>query len=324
MEEILDILGKKLKGEASPEELTALQEWLDSDPENQILANELSATWDKSEDGGFDWEPNVDTAWNRFSNEVNFGSNDNEQDNTRTGGFSSMWKVAASIAVVVGVALAAFFIMGSGDTVWTSQDTKLAVTLPDGSTVHLNHHSEIIVPANFNEDERNIILTGEAFFDVTPDKQRPFIIECQDSKTTVLGTSFNIRELDKAVQIDVVTGKVNFAKGANSIDLIKGERAFTDEDGVAKSTYNLVDASLYKKRKMQFDDQKLSEVFPLMEQYFGVIIETKNDNIRNCDFHGVFTAPELIEMCDVIEEATGNNYKIVGQKVVFSGDGCSD
>ena len=61
-----------------------------------------------------------------------------------------------------------------------------------------------------------------------------------------------------------------------------------------------------------------------MEQYFGVIIETENELIRECPFRGNFTTPELIDMCETIEETTDVSYEIVGQKVVFSGDGCSE
>ena len=224
----------------------------------------LQLRGDKSEDGGFDWDPNVDAAWDRFSNEVDFGNNSGEENNTNSGGFGSMWKIAASIAIIIGVGVSAWFFMKSGDTVWTSQDTKLAVTLPDGSTVHLDHHSQITVPSDFNEDERNIILIGEAFFEVSPDKHRPFIIQCQDSKTTVLGTSFNIRELEsKNVQIDVVTGKVNFAKGANSVELTTGERAITDGDGVAKSTFNIVDPGTLREKKTVFRRQTTRRSVPI-------------------------------------------------------------
>src|SRR5690606_2603405 len=77
-----------------------------------------------------------------------------------------------------------------------SKVTKLAhqlLLLPDGSTVLLNNNSSLDFPQQFTGDTREVILKGEAYFDIKPDASRPFIIHTGKVKTRVLGTAFNIR-----------------------------------------------------------------------------------------------------------------------------------
>ena len=69
---------------------------------------------------------------------------------------------------------------------------KTIEVLPDGTTVYLNTNSKIIFPKRFEKNKREITLKGEAFFEVTKDKNRPFIINVNEAQVEVLGTSFNI------------------------------------------------------------------------------------------------------------------------------------
>jgi hypothetical protein len=90
----------------------------------------------------------------------------------------------------------------------TPRGQKSLITLPDGSRVFLNSESSISYPEFFSKDKREISLTGEAFFDVTRDENRPCIIHSGNVVTKVLGTSFNIQAFDgKDILVTVATGK---------------------------------------------------------------------------------------------------------------------
>lgn len=92
-------------------------------------------------------------------------------------------------------------------TITYKNDIRL-ISLPDGTRVWLNQNTEIDYPARFSKNERNVTLKGEAFFEVKRDPSRPFIITSGAVKTTVLGTSFNVRAYnDNDAQVSVRTGK---------------------------------------------------------------------------------------------------------------------
>lgn len=85
-----------------------------------------------------------------------------------------------------------------------------SIVLPDGSTVTLNITSSLSYPSDYNHKERKVILTGEGYFKVAPDQQRPFIVQSAGLETQVLGTTFNIEAHPGAAQIRVAltTGKI--------------------------------------------------------------------------------------------------------------------
>lgn len=98
---------------------------------------------------------------------------------------------------------------------YTQQETKHGeckkIQLKDGTIVILNATSKIIIPSNFNNESRFITLEGEAFFDVAPNTEKPFVIQSGDAKIKVLGTSFNVKayKTDELMAVTVSTGKVN-------------------------------------------------------------------------------------------------------------------
>src|SRR5690606_1488289 len=84
------------------------------------------------------------------------------------------------------------------------------ITLSDGSQVWLNESSTIRYPEHFEKDKREVLLSGEACFDVGPDKKRPFVVKTSKVTTRVLGTSFNVNAYQKEPQtkVTVETGRV--------------------------------------------------------------------------------------------------------------------
>ena len=92
-------------------------------------------------------------------------------------------------------------------------------TLPDGSFVTLNKNSSIHYPKKFPGRKRNIELKGEAFFTVTPDKEKPFVISVNDVTVTVVGTSFNIKSVSGKTQVVVESGIVQVTKNNKTIEL---------------------------------------------------------------------------------------------------------
>ena len=125
-------------------------------------------------------------------------------------------KVAASIALAVVVISTYLLWQGTGQPnglamleKTTQHGQKSTVVLEDGTKISLNSGSRLTYPAQFDKDSREVVLEGEAFFEVTRNTEKPFIVRSGDLVTTVLGTSFNIKAFPtENIAVTVATGKV--------------------------------------------------------------------------------------------------------------------
>jgi ferric-dicitrate binding protein FerR (iron transport regulator) len=153
-------------------------------------------------------------------------------------------------------------------------DTALRFTLPDNSVVYLNKNSKLTYPEKFRGSERVVHLSGEAFFEVVKNKGE-FIVICQDTRTRVLGTSFNVRgyQPNNDVEVTVVTGLVEVTNqaGKNSgkqLLLKPGEQAvFNSVDNSALRAKNAKKVSWWKKNKFRTK----------IQQFFNKIINKKEN-----------------------------------------------
>lgn len=110
---------------------------------------------------------------------------------------------------------------------FVAQNDIRELQLPDGSLVFLNKHAKIIRNNNYGENNRDIILEGEAFFEVTHNKELPFKVHSLNSTIEVVGTSFNVHTDTEQVVVSVVTGKVVFYASENTANRVELERENT-------------------------------------------------------------------------------------------------
>lgn len=120
-------------------------------------------------------------------------------------------------------------------TLNSNNDIKKEYLLDDGSRIWLNRNSQIQHPKKFKKDSRTIVLKGEAYFEVASIKNKPFVVDVENTKVTVLGTKFNIDAIGSKAIVSVSEGKVAFASSSNnSIGLIRTENqegVFDEKDG---------------------------------------------------------------------------------------------
>ena len=195
--------------------------------------------------------------------------------------------IAASIALMI-CTLYVFkseFISSSEEPVAVSFITKenpkgqrRQIRLPDGTSVHLNAGSQLIYPDKF-DDERKVHLKGEAFFEVTRDTSRPFVISSGDIETTVLGTSFNVRAFQNSneIQVAVATGRVEVSKKSKepkkeSLILKPNEMAvFNKEDkSIRKQNFKEIEVFGWKDGILYFQNADFNGVKERLEQWYGV------------------------------------------------------
>lgn len=125
-------------------------------------------------------------------------------------------------------------------TIQTPRGGQYRLTLPDGSKVWLNAESSLSYPIKFSDSIRSITLSGEAFFDITKNPQRPFVVESGEQRVTVIGTTFNVNAYKDATATitTLATGSVRIANldGTVISDLRPGQQAvYTDNKFAVKS-----------------------------------------------------------------------------------------
>lgn len=253
--------------------------------------------------------------------------------------FGRIWRVAASIAVVLAVGLGLYFTRFAAKeiqylTITTQRGEQKTVTLPDGSRIWLNAESSIIYPAQFTASEtRNVQLTGEAFFDVVRDEAKPFTIRSGDLLTTVLGTSFNIRSYtdDRAIVVTVATGKVKI-EGVNGQDqktggelLVPGEQGLYNKQSasISRTQVKLEKYLTWKEGTILLEGVSLKDATDILSRWYDAEFVFKNPALETCTIDGKFRNDKLVNILENLRFLLGIEYRIEeGNKVIIDGESC--
>lgn len=214
--------------------------------------------------------------------------------------------------------------MESGCAVFATAETEQAgVRLPDGTVVTLNSSSNLTyAPKVFNTGKRNIEFTGEAYFDVSKNKDVPFYIHSGDMTVKVLGTKFNFEAYPdrSSARLSLDEGKVEISSGKEKRSLVAGQvavlnyndGAITVSDGEKTS-----DASAWKNREMIFRSSSLDDVVEKIEQTYKVNIHM--DKMRDDDtFSGNIPTDDLVSALEIVKISYGLNYRIDVKDIYFS------
>ncbi len=215
-------------------------------------------------------------------------------------------KVAAAVIVIVSLAFITRYLINSdilapAQVVVTSLAQKnINTDLPDGSTVILNRNSRLEYPKRFSGKTREVMLTGEAYFDITPDAGKPFVIDAGNATVKVIGTSFNVKtnNPDNQVEVYVTSGKVLLTSENGSRNIIL-EPGFVGaiNDGSSKSLPNSdVNYMAWNTEVLVYNNNPLSEVIADLKEVYDISVETTDKSILDETVATTFSknSPETI------------------------------
>jgi len=195
------------------------------------------------------------------------------------------------------------------------EDIRL-LRLPDGTRVWLNQNTKIEYPKQFASNERMIKLNGEAFFEVKRDPSRPFIISSGVIKTTVLGTSFNVKAYNgNAPEVHVRTGKVKVESKQNAVFIEKGYAAIyvPTNKSMKKEKTTIVEPE-WKKVLIDVDGLTLEQIIQKLESGHHFSIEYSSENLKQLKIRGTLdTRQGFSEMLQTIAFALQVDIKQVGK-----------
>lgn len=211
------------------------------------------------------------------------------------------------------------------------------IHLPDHSIVWLKGNSRLEYPSKFSDSTRNVILHGEALFEVAKDKTHPFVIRTGNYLARVLGTSFNIKESIEAkiFKLTVLTGKVAISSSNKSKDELEKPIIITHgnefEVNGNQNSQRLTPAPISEKvlilngteYDMNFENIAFSEVKDRVEKKFNVKINTGKNNYSNCYLSADVTDQSLDNTLKVISAVTNSQYTINKNQIDLTGGGCN-
>jgi len=214
-------------------------------------------------------------------------------------------------------------------TVSSRQGMVTQFALADGTKVWLNSGSQLQFPNCFSGDKREVMLKGEAFFEVTKNEKQPFRVNANELKVEVLGTSFNVVSFDDDNQSEVVlvTGKVALSYENGQIKkeygtMHCGQRAIY-EKGKQKVFTEEVDIDKYiawRDGSLIFRDDAMEDVVKRLSRWFNVEITINDPEIKNYIYKATFRNENLTQVLNLLKLSAPIDYRITDRKVLPNGN----
>ena len=179
------------------------------------------------------------------------------------------------------------------NTLYVPAGQRACITLQDGTIVWLNAQSTLIYPSHFYGKERIVSITGEAFFEVSKDKEKPFIVTAQDAKIRVLGTKFNVYSYPdtKQIKTSLIEGAVQVFYKSKQVILRPNEESIAQDGKLTVSNIKNPDMLLWRNGIYSFNNERLVEIVRKLELYYDVTINIANPKLQDicytCKFRPV-------------------------------------
>lgn len=221
---------------------------------------------------------------------------------------------------------------------------EVCVLLEDNSSVVLQPGSSLMVPHHFSHELRKVFIEGEAFFKVSKNKSRPFLVYNKDVIVRVVGTSFTVRPGGKSHKTEVLvrTGKVIVTEKAerkslatlllhkNQVTVTPNQKAIYDEKD-KKITAALVEKPVllavysegnWRGEDFVFSETPIANVLDRLGKSYGVDIRAESDNISKCTFTGDLAGQDLFTQLDFVCQSIKASYSVEGVTIIIKGKGC--
>jgi len=203
--------------------------------------------------------------------------------------------------------------------------SRVSFNLPDGTKGWLNSGSSLTYSIPFNSN-RSVALSGEAWFDVTPDQQHPFEIMTGQSKVKVLGTSFNVSAYKESQYIEVVLqqGKVEFYQNSSKekFTMAPSQKLVCSKGKVEVTTTDPSKYEAWTEGKLVFRGDNMAEVARRIERWYNVKVVLADKDLETYSFRATFEDDSLEEVMRLLSLTSPIDYKIAPR--VMNPDGTID
>jgi ferric-dicitrate binding protein FerR (iron transport regulator) len=291
MTEIETILPKYFQGKTTEDENQQLHEWMQASPENKKRLIAEKDIWDS-----YGFHSNLKNY--EVNSELGLLKKRIAPKQTVVQ-LKKYVQIAAILLVAFGLGWASRFVSFTSEQtakismqeIFVPKGQVNQVFLADGTRIWINSETKLTAPSVFATNERVVKLSGEAFFEVAKDKERPFRVEVNGQQIEVLGTSFNVRAYENSNEIETTleTGQIQLRIGSQTTLLKPGEQSLFNksEKQLVISNVNPETFSSWKDGRYEFHNEDLLEVFKVVERWYDVDITADENYFMGMRFSGV-------------------------------------
>jgi ferric-dicitrate binding protein FerR (iron transport regulator) len=316
----IELITKFLSEEASFPEKEELENWRALSDENEKEFQSIKKLWTlsylKTKQGLID----IDAEWAVQESLI--------APKRKILAFRNIITIAASIILLFTLSIFGYRLTRP-ETIKTSAAEIVKQELPDGSFVDLNAKSKIKYSKQFGEKNRKLKLEGEAFFDVSENKELPFKIETDIAFIEVVGTQFNVNAYKEKqeVTVSVTEGTVWLYAKQNTRDTITVKAGETGIFKLGNKTPEKIEEIDFnnlgwKTKTFDFDDATLATVCAKLSNAYHVDFEL-NPKVENCNITVFFDQQELGPVLEVLKSTLDLQIGKKGEKIYITGNGCN-
>lgn len=337
-----------------------LKSWIQSKAENRKLFNQFVYSWVVAGNSGKQ-EYDSNLLWNRIENEINSVDEKGSQYSIQRNNFIFRFRYVAIWLLVVSLTSAVTWFIAKHEDLQSKtteyivpKGSKSTVKLPDGSVVWLNAGSKLVYANNFDQKDRNVYLTGEAYFSVVSNKEKPFKVHTSDLIVRALGTKFNVKAYPEEKTITTT-----LEEGIIDVQIIKGSKEYKNREIKIKPKERLVffksgesskeeivkktaeeakkiqlindnikveldvNTELYtswKSDKWVIEGLTLKCLAPMLERRYNMKMHFANDGLDQYKFTGILQNETIEQILNVITYTAPIKYSIVKDSVYLTLD----
>jgi len=198
--------------------------------------------------------------------------------------------------------------------------------LPDGTHIFLNSGSEIKYTVDGKDGNREIFLTGEAWFQVAKMKEKPFLVHTPFYDVQVTGTTFNVKAyaIDHEVITTLEEGSVHI-KSSDKVQIAEetylkpGEQLVYDKESKNVQIQQVTTKwfTSWKDNKLVFINMSFKDLRIMLERKYGVEIEIVDQSIIDYHYDGIIKNETILEVLEILKQTLPIQYQIIGQKIVI-------
>lgn len=362
------LIGRKMAAEASPQELKELEDVLKRSPELHFSLQALTEIWQKNPPENRD---NIEDAYQLHLNRLKFqladhpGSNYELSDNSplfsaskpsffQKTGFIATVLLSALLLTVAGIFYSKPSVLQApstppappiGSEISTRNGSKSSIVLPDGTKVSLNAGSKLSYDKEFGEHVRTVNLSGEAYFDVVHNAEKPFVIHTAAMDIKVLGTEFNVKSYpdESTTEASLIRGSIEVTlkdKRAEKIIMKPNEKLVVNNNNniveepvtrrkgkptlsapimsLAHVNYFSLDSTILEtswvNNRLIFEDESFEQVATRMERWYGVEFDFEDPRVQNLRFTGNFRNETVSEALRAMQITADFGFKMLADR----------
>ena len=312
-----ELLPRYCEGQVTEEERLLVEAWMNESEENRRVAKQIHSLYLATDTIHVMKKVDTEKALSRVKGRI-------------TGRKKTMWwewaQRAAAVLFIPLLVVQLVHYWGGDEQelaqmleVKTNPGMTTSLTLSDGTVVFLNSESRLTYPSHFNGDTRNVTLQGEAYFEVTQDSLRPFLVEFEGACVKVLGTQFNVRAYPTGPSFTtLVSGCVKIVHKNQVLQLEPGQQCEVREEKMLLHNADLMTVLAWKNGEFIFKDVALETIMDELARWYDMQVDYETEDLKKMRFYLYVERSENLE--EVLQKIALTNqvkYRVNGKKIII-------